>query len=325
MDISAEIKDRIEKLADKYHASGQELVAYLDGLLYADYNTYWEYIHLDTLLSLQTPKTSIVDEEIFIMYHQITELYFKLSLHELRQFHEMEQVSLDILKVKLARINRYFSALTHSFGVMEKGMDREQFLKFRMSLIPASGFQSAQYRMIEIGSTDFINLVDKDVREAYRGKNASIPEMYQHIYWKKGATMEKTGEKTLTLRQFEKKYSRQLIEMAEEYQKTNLWQLYKALSEEDQKDEELINAYRAIDLNVNVNWPLQHYRTSVAYLAKRPHDIAATGGTNWQKYLPPRFQKRIFFPELWSDQAKEEWGKSWVESVLDDLNVNRKN
>jgi tryptophan 2,3-dioxygenase len=73
-----------------------------------------------------------------------------------------------------------------------------------------------------------------------------------------------------------------------------------------------------------VNWPLQHYRTSVAYLAKRPHDIAATGGTNWQKYLPPRFQKRIFFPELWSTQAKEEWGKAWVESVLDDLNVNRK-
>ena len=44
-----------------------------------------------------------------------------------------------------------------------------------------------------------------------------------------------------------------------------------------------------------------------------PKDIAATGGTNWQKYLPPRFQKRIFYPELWSDTEKEEWGKAWVE------------
>ncbi|HBF19828.1 MAG TPA: tryptophan 2,3-dioxygenase, partial [Cryomorphaceae bacterium] len=84
MEITPELNDRIQKLADKYHASGQELIAYLDGLLYAEYNTYWDYVHLDTLLSLQTPRTSIPDEEIFIMYHQITELYFKLTLHEMR-------------------------------------------------------------------------------------------------------------------------------------------------------------------------------------------------------------------------------------------------
>lgn len=324
MDISKEINSRIDKLAEKYHASGQELIAYLDGLLYADYNTYWEYIHLDTLLSLQTPKTSIPDEEIFIMYHQITELYFKLSLHEIRQLAEIEKVDKATLLTKLTRINRYFGALTHSFGVMEKGMDREQFLKFRMSLIPASGFQSAQYRMIEIGATDFINLVGKDIRESFKGKDASIEELYSHVYWKRGATMEKTGEKTLTLRQFEKKYSKELIEMGEDYKTANLWQHYLALSEEDQKDEELIKAFKAVDLNVNVNWPLQHYRTSVAYLARRPDDIAATGGTNWQKYLPPRFQKRIFYPELWSANAIEEWGKSWVESVLDDMSINRK-
>jgi len=46
------------------------------------------------------------------------------------------------------------------------------------------------------------------------------------------------------------------------------------------------------------------------YLKKDPEDIKATGGTNWQKYLPPRFQKIIFFPELWSEKEKEEWGKA---------------
>ncbi|WP_417600092.1 tryptophan 2,3-dioxygenase family protein [Owenweeksia hongkongensis] len=316
MDINEEINQRIDLLAKKYHASGQELVAYLDGLLYADYNTYWDYIHLDTLLSLQTPKTQFPDEEIFIMYHQITELYFKLSLHEMRQLSEKEDLTVEFFEARLKRINRYFSALTHSFGVMEKGMDREDFLKFRMSLIPASGFQSAQYRKIEICATDMINLVNKDLREEMRANDAGIEEMYDKIYWKWGATIDKTGEKTLTLRQFERKYTEELIRLANNAKGVNLWQLYKRFKEEGKNHEGIEEQLKALDLNVNVNWPLQHYRTSVTYLAQRPHDVSSTGGTNWQKYLPPRFQKRIFYPELWTSKEKEEWGKKWVTDVL---------
>ncbi|MEQ8423690.1 MAG: tryptophan 2,3-dioxygenase, partial [Cyclobacteriaceae bacterium] len=39
-------------------------------------------------------------------------------------------------------------------------------------------------------------------------------------------------------------------------------------------------------------------------------------GTNWQKYLPPRFQRIMFFPELWSDQEKNDWGKQAVVKAL---------
>ena len=85
MDLKPEIIEKIKLLDEKYQAMGQDLSSYLDGLLYADYLTYWDYIHLDTLLSLQSPKTNIPDEEIFIMYHQITELYFKLCMHEYKQ------------------------------------------------------------------------------------------------------------------------------------------------------------------------------------------------------------------------------------------------
>lgn len=324
MEIDPEIEDRIRKLATKYQASGQELIAYLDGLLYADYNTYWDYIHLDTLLSLQSPKTSFPDEEIFIMYHQITELYFKLSLHEIYQLAEKEGLTPEFFKDRLKRINRYFSALTHSFGVMEQGMDRNDFLKFRMSLIPASGFQSGQYRMIEIGATDMINLVNKDLREEVRSSGASFEEMYAKVYWKWGATMEKTGEKTLTLRQFEKKYSETLVKMAYQFESKNLWRLYLELQSDEPVNDEIIEQLKALDLNVNVNWPLQHYRTSVAYLAARPHDVASTGGTNWQKYLPPRFQKRIFYPALWTEEEREEWGKKWVLGVLDEVGPRNK-
>ncbi len=317
MELKPEIVDRIKLLDEKFQAMGQDLSSYLDGLLYADYLTYWDYIHLDTLLSLQSPKTKIPDEEIFIMYHQITELYFKLCLHEYNQLAEKKDLDVKFLTERIGRINRYFEGLISSFDIMVDGMDPKQFLKFRMSLLPASGFQSGQYRMIEICSTTFKNLVAKDVRSTFSDEvnDEQIEKMYEHIYWKAGATELATGKKTLTLVQFEEKYQKIFIELAQKFKNANLLALYKSLSAEDQKNEKLIVALRQMDVNVNVNWPLSHYKSAVRYLQKDPIDIAATGGTNWQKYLPPRFQKRIFYPELWSEIELEEWGKSWVKTV----------
>jgi tryptophan 2,3-dioxygenase len=100
--------------------------------------------------------------------------------------------------------------------------------------------------------------------------------------------------------------------------------VYKKLNLNEELEAQIKEELRKLDLNVNVNWPLQHYRTSVAYLAQRPSDIASTGGTNWQKYLPPRFQKRIFYPQLWSADEIEEWGKSWVKEVLEEANLTKK-
>jgi tryptophan 2,3-dioxygenase len=60
---------------------------------------------------------------------------------------------------------------------------------------------------------------------------------------------------------------------------------------------------------------LAHLKSAGHYLQRNPEDIKATGGTNWQKYLPPRFQKIIFFPELWTEQEKEEWGKVAIDKI----------
>jgi tryptophan 2,3-dioxygenase len=315
MEITPEIKEKLEKINAKYAALGQDMGSYLEGLLYADTVKYWDYIAIDTLLSLQKPRTSFPDEVIFIVYHQITELYFKLALREFEQISEKEDITADFLVERTTRINRYFEALTKSFEIMVQGMEKEQFLKFRMSLLPASGFQSAQYRFIEIASTDFINLVHKDVRSNFKG-DEPIKEMYQNIYWKEGATELGSGKKTLTLEQFEERYSDEFIAFGEKNIKSNLWQCYKRLSKEDQERDDVIIALKQNDVNVNVNWPLVHYKSAVRYLHKAPNDIAATGGTNWQKYLPPRFQKRIFYPELWSEEEVNSWGKTWVEEVL---------
>jgi tryptophan 2,3-dioxygenase len=129
------------------------------------------------------------------------------------------------------------------------------------------------------------------------------------LYWQQGAIELATGQKTLTLKNFEIKYGKKLKEIIEGYRRKNLWQKYIDCSD---KSDELTEAMKQLDLKANVFWPLAHYKSAVRYLQKDPVDIAATGGTNWQKYLPPRFQKVIFYPELWTEQEKEEWGKGWV-------------
>jgi tryptophan 2,3-dioxygenase len=315
-ELDDDLVDKIWQLRKKYAAMGQDLGAYLDGLIYSDYLTYWDYIQLDTLLSLQKPKTAFPDEHIFIMYHQITELYFKLCLHEMKQLKEKDKLEVEFFIARLKRINNYFKALTASFEIMVEGMEKEQFLKFRMALLPASGFQSGQYRMIEICATDFANLIDKDYRKNYpqvEVNEENVDELFEHVYWKKGATELASGKKTLTLKQFEAKYTDEFKSLALKYKQGNLWDLYRNLSQADQQNETLISYLRFLDVNVNINWPLVHYKSAARYLQKQPEDIAATGGTNWQKYLPPRFQRRIFYPDLWSEEEKDNWGKSWVE------------
>jgi len=103
--------------------------------------------------------------------------------------------------------------------------------------------------------------------------------------------------------------------LGESFSKKNLWQCYLSLPKKDQKDSKIINALRQLDTNVNVDWPLMHLKSAITYLKQRPSDAKATGGTNWQEYLPPQFQKRIFYPKLWTKEEKENWGKSFVENV----------
>lgn len=312
MEVTPEIQDRLEKLANKYSAMGQDMLSYLDGLLYSNSLTYWDYIHLDTLLSLQNPRTDFPDEQIFIIYHQITELYFRLIMNEMDQLLVNPNPEVADWTKRLRRMINYFKNLSHSFDVMISGMDKQQFLSFRMSLLPASGFQSGQYRMIEIKSTSLYNLIQNEARENIP-ESASLLRKYEHIYWKYGNVELKTGKKTLTLRMFEKKYDQELLDLAAG---ENLWRKYNRLPESMQHEEELVALMKDYDLFANVFWRLSHYKSAVRYLERPPDVIEATGGTNWQKFLPPRFQRIIFFPGLWSAEEKANWGKAWVLSLF---------
>jgi tryptophan 2,3-dioxygenase len=312
--VDPNLIEQLKKLQAKYNAMGQDLSSYLDGLLYSDYLTYWDYIHLDTLLSLQTPKTHFPDEKVFIMYHQITELYFGLVLHELEQISEKQNIDEQFFIDRVDRLIRYFVQLERSFDIMVDGMEKEQFLKFRMALLPASGFQSAQYRFIEIYSTDVINLVSTEDRADMT--DADLPHQVEKLYWRSGATELASGKKTLTLQQFEEKYMKDFHEEAVKYKNKNLRQIYLQNFTKSPRRQEIIERLREYDTLANVLWRLAHLKSSGRYLHKAVKDIQATGGTNWQKYLPPRFQKIMFFPELWSEDEKKEWGKIAVSKAI---------
>jgi tryptophan 2,3-dioxygenase len=321
MSFSPDILQKLELLQAKYDALGQDLGSYLEGLLQSDFLPYWDYVQLDVLLNLQKPRTAFEDEKIFILYHQITELYFKLCLNELAQLSRPEDhpsaatVQAEEVLMRVERVNRYFDALALSFSIMTDGMDPEQFLKFRMALLPASGFQSAQYREIEMHCTELNQLVHRDFRERIQ-PDADIETLYAHIYWKQGAMELQSGKKTLTLTQFEAKYDKTLQARAHQLRGHTLASLWHRWStgptgptEPSPTLQALAQALRILDHRVNVDWPLAHYRTAVRYLQRPTQDIAATGGTNWQQYLPPRMQLRIFFPWLWTESQIESWGK----------------
>ena len=179
-----------------------------------------------------------------------------------------------------------------------------------MALLPSSGFQSIQFRMIEIQSTDLINLTLSNQN------NISKSNSFKNIYWKMGAKDLESGEKTYTLKQFEKKYEDRLLKLSKKMEKQNLWQKYNNLPTEDQTNKKLINLLKEYDVNININWKLSHYRSAAKYLKSSKKEIDATGGTNWQQYLPPKFQKIIFFPKIWSNEEIKNWGKAWVDSII---------
>lgn len=297
----------IEDLQEKYDAIGQDLNTHLSGLLQQEPMTYWDYIQVDALLGLQTKRTVFPDEMVFIMYHQINELIFKMILWEIEQVAYHKALTTKFFSERLMRISRYFDLLTNSFDIMTQGMEVDQYLKFRNSLAPASGFQSAQYRKIEFASTELINLIDARFRQTI-DRNTSYEHALDHLYWQAAGKDHETGKKTYLLTAFEKQYRDEFVAFTKEYNTINLAAKFKSLPKQDQADPELIKAMRHYDSTVNITWVMAHYRTAKKYLNQGKTETASTGGSAWAKYMHPKYQKRIFFPELWSKQERENWG-----------------
>ncbi|MDG1528739.1 MAG: tryptophan 2,3-dioxygenase family protein [Polaribacter sp.] len=301
-------EELLKAIEEKYKRLGVPLETMLEGLLHSTPITYWDYIQTDALLGLQIPRTTQPDEMVFIMYHQVNELLFKMILWEIDQISlSKEAITAGKFSKHLMRISRYFDMLCSSFTVMGEGMDVEQYLKFRNTLAPASGFQSAQYRKIEFASTELINLIDARFRDTI-DRNSSFRNAFEHLYWQAAGKNHSTGEKSILIKLFEKKYMGDFIDFMEDYNECNLSKKFQQLPEDVQKNPELIKAMRHYDYTVNVKWVLAHYDAAGKYLGGGDKDIEATGGSNWRKYMHPKYQRRIFFPYLWSEEELKNWG-----------------
>jgi len=316
--LNNEEKKVLEKLKNKFSDNPEELKSALEGLFHNKGLFYWDYIHTETLLSLQQPKTNFPDEIIFIVYHQICELYFLLIIHELKILTNIENKEFlegeNWIK-RIGRIVNYWKHLVESIHIMQPGekgktnqfFSTSEFSKFRLALSPASGFQSVAIRKIELFSTSIQNLIPINQRSQMQ-KDLQIEELYRNIYWKSGSLMfDQKGNhsKTKTLITFEKKYDKELLELAKKLRYRNLEYLFFKYQSENEEENTHLKKIRTnatikdilkqYDLCMNHEWKNSHLSVIRQHLNEKNY---GTGGTNWKEYLPPAKQNIIFFPDL---------------------------
>jgi tryptophan 2,3-dioxygenase len=143
--------------------------------------SYSEYLELERLLALQgglagDESRLAPSELLFIVVHQVDELWFKLALHELERARDVfaapqvDETSIAPAAAGLRRVVRAFELATAHFALIET-MSPRDFLDFRGKLGSASGFQSAQFREVEIllglEESDRVKLGEHDVMAAF--------------------------------------------------------------------------------------------------------------------------------------------------------------
>lgn len=301
------MEDILNEIKQKYDNQQENPKTYLKGLLHSKPITYWNYIQTDTLLSIQNTRTDFPDELVFLMYHQVNELLFKMILWEIEQVSSMEELTIETFSEKLKRVSRYFDMLTSSFEIMGDGMSKDQYLHFRDSLTPASGFQSAQYRKIEFACTNIENLLITSKRGQVQN-DWSISELYNNLYWQI-AGIKPDGNLSVLMQQFQNRYKDDFFSYIIKMKETNLYaQFLKIPEDESNRYHDLVKNMRHFDHTVNVKWTIAHLEAAAKYLDVEGDLIDSTGGSDWKKYMHPKYQRRIFFPSLWSEEELKNWG-----------------
>jgi tryptophan 2,3-dioxygenase len=194
--------------------------------------TYWDYIQLDKLLSLQHPVTDAHDELQFIIVHQTFELWFRLAIYELRAAIEQLRTG-DISGAirLLGRVSEILRTACQGFDPLVT-MSQQGYLEFRDALKPASGFQSMQFRIIE-------NLIGIE-------KESGDEEEGDKYYWQNAV---QTGT---TYDHFAEKYFAEIEENYRAFGNDNIRRMMQRLVEDATKKEG-VEAYREV-LNNRNSW-----------------------------------------------------------------------
>lgn len=252
--------------------------------------TYGDYLELDTLLASQNRKSSHHDEMLFIIIHQVSELWLKLIIHEIEA--AIKAVQEDKLQTSfkmLARVSRIQAQVIQAWDVLST-LTPSEYVEFRGELGNASGFQSYQYRVVEflLGyKTDYILDIYKHDAPLYR----RLEKAYRNpgLYDVAIQAIAKAGfpiDQVILERDFSAAYARnQSVEQAWLVIYKNpdkYWDLY-------QLAEKLVDIEDWFQ-----QWRFRHMKTVERIIGYK----SGTGGSSGVGYLK-KVLDHYFFPELW--------------------------
>ena len=247
---------------------------------------YATYLRIDDLLNLQQPLSEGAhDEMLFIVVHQVYELWFKLILHEL----DAVAAALDDQRPHAAlppmrRAVAVEELLIEQLRVLES-MSPDGFMRFRDPLAPASGFQSTQFREIEAlsGAGDRRHLQDagrSDVQRAQLSDRLSARSLYGAL----GVAIRGAGL-DFPDGQDDASHGRRMHSLASLYR--------------DHDDPSSAVLHQLCELFVDHDETIARWRHHHALMAAREiGSRSGTGGSLGVAYLQSTLDRR-FFPELW--------------------------
>lgn len=254
--------------------------------------TYDRYLKIADLLSLQQelsePKEH--DETLFIIIHQVYELWFKQILHELSraQTHLQQHALIPVLR-SLKRVDAIQKVLVHQIDILET-MAPDEFNRFRERLNPASGFQSHQFRLLEfrLGLKDERYLKFFQHAPEIRGKlqdalqQRSLYDDFLHHLAHRGLAVPQAvlGQPTTKTHEI----SAELTQIIAD--------LYR-------RQQEHYDLYMACEALMDLDEQLMLWRSRHVMMVQRMiGDLKGTGGSSGAQYLQQTLNKRAF-PELW--------------------------
>jgi tryptophan 2,3-dioxygenase len=253
--------------------------------------TYGEYLQLDSLLASQKRLSDHHDEMLFIIIHQVSELWMKLILHEINAAKQaIIENHLQVSFKKLARVSQIQSQIIKAWDVLST-LTPAEYLEFRDKLGSSSGFQSYQYRLIEFAlgnKTDYIlKIYEKDAK-----LSEELLEEYQapSLYDISIKALHKGGfdiSEDVLNRDVTKPYQQDVsVQKAwtTVYQNTDqYWDLYQL-------------AEKLVDIEDSLQqWRFRHMKTVERIIGFK----VGTGGSSGVNYLKQVLDQR-FFPELWN-------------------------
>jgi tryptophan 2,3-dioxygenase len=252
--------------------------------------SYGEYLQLEKLLAAQQPQSNQHNEMLFIVVHQVSELWMRLMLHELTAALEcVRRDDLDPALKMLARISRTQTQLLTVWDVLST-MTPFEYSAFRNDLGRSSGFQSVQYRLLEFlfgnKNAEMVTVHKRDAR-AYEMLTRALaePSLYDEVLRLLNRRGYGIPEDHL-VRDFSEPYqaSKQVAGawLGVYHNSEQCWDLYEL-------------AERLVDLDHNFQlWRYHHLKTVERIIGYKP----GTGGTGGVSYLAKALELR-FFPELW--------------------------